>query len=482
MREAPARALIMPDAPAPAAAAPDDAAAPDAAAPDAAAPDAAAAMEETRLAALVESNLRGVGDARLRAHSDADLRRILERMVADAQAAAAVPDDTDALVEAILAQKRRVGEKTKKKEEKKTTTKAEPPSEGAASARWHSLARGLHRQCAAVQFVHLQEAELPVAVHAPVQLKICSFNALKMRLTDPGKFLDGSARPTDKNGLLADGLLLLQHWQALASIMAGFDVIVLQEIPGNEKLREERIMVFLTMLSKGTAEGREWTYVNSIPSCKAGGNKECHVAFVKSPLVIEKVHTWQSAGAAPSVLLDYAPLQILVSNPERPNFKLCLTSVHLPPAKPAERARQRDTQLNAILKGYWEEVRANWNLAHTRKGAKDAGKAKEEVVHVIAGDYNVFPGIVDVDAEKTEIERFSLTKRDFVCTIPETAATSSGGKSYDNLLIDSTSHKKYLPHGAVLKLVRQQNSAQSMIGLSDHNPVTLAIEFYEEVR
>ena len=455
-------------------------AAPDAPAADAPGADApAAAMEETRLAALVESNLYGIGDARLRAHSDADLRRLLERMVVDDKVAAAVPDDTDALVEAILTQKRCVDKK--KKKEAKTTTKT---GEDVATARWHSLARGLHRQCAAVQFVHLQDNELPVAVHAPVHLKICSFNALKMRLTDPGKFLDGSARPTDKNGLLIDGMLLLQHWQALASIMAGFDVIVLQEIPGNEKLREERIAVFSTMLANGTTEGHEWSCVHSVPSGKAGGHKECHVAFVKSPLVIEKVQTWQSAGVAPSVLLDYAPLQILVSNPERPNFKLCVTSVHMPPSKPAERARQRDTQLNAILKSYWDHVRAEWNLAHTRKGAKDAGKAKalEEVVHVIAGDFNVFPGIVDADAEGTEIERFKLTRNDFVCTIPESAATSVGGKNYDNLLVDATAHKKYLPHGAIMRLVKQQNSAQSKIGLSDHHPVTLTLEFFEEAR
>ncbi len=452
------------------------------AAPGAAAPG--AAMEETRLAALVESNLHGIGDARLRAHSDADLRRLLERMTVDAQVAASVPDDTDALVEAILAQKRSVDKKKKRESKTATTTKAAQTGEDVATARWRALARGLHRQCAAVQFVHVQDNDLPVAVHAPVQLKICSFNALKMRLTDPGKFLDGSARPTDKNGLLADGMLLLQHWQALASIMAGFDVVVMQEIPGNEKLREERIAVFSTMLANGTTEGREWSCVHSIPSGKAGGPKECHVAFVKSPLVIEKVQTWKSAGVAPSVLLDYAPLQILVANPERPNFKLCVTSVHLPPSKPAERARQRDAQLNALLKSYWEEVRANWNLAHTRKGAKDAGKAKalEEVVHVIAGDFNVFPGIVDADAEGTEIERFKLTRNDFVCTVPESAATSVGGKNYDNLLVDATAHKKYLPHGAVMRLVKPQNSAAGTIGLSDHSPVTLTIEFFEEAR
>ena len=429
-------------------------------------------MDETRISALIKSNLHGIGDVRLRKHSDAELRRLLCLMT-DTTLTMADDMTTDALVEAILAEKKRIDK------QKKGKTKAEKLR--TASALWNALAVGLHKQCAALQYVYTQDDDLPVVVAEPERLKICSFNALKLRLSDPGKFLDGTARPTDKNGLLTDGMVLLQHWQALASIMAGFDVVVMQEIPANEKLREERITVFLTMLSKGTAEGRTWTYVNSVPSGKAGGPKECHVAFVKSPLVIEKVHTWQSAGVAPSVLLDYAPLQILVSNPSRPNFKLCLTSVHLPPAKPAERARQRDTQLNAILKGYWDHMRAEWNLARTSKGAKDAGKAKEEVVHVIAGDYNVFPGIVDADAEGTEIERFSLTRNGFVCTVPESAATSVGKMNYDNLLIDTNTFKKYMPNGAVLKLVKQQNSAAGQIGLSDHNPVTLTIEFFEEV-
>ena len=444
-----------------------------AAVPEKAAEEAAGSgMGETQIGALVESNLRGIGDVRLRKHSDTDLRRLLCRMT-DTTVEAAEDLTTDALVEAILAEKKRVDKQTKGK------TKAEKVQ--TASALWHTLAVGLHRQCAALSYVYTQSDELPVVVAEPERLKICSFNALKLRLTDPGKYEDGSLRPSTKEGLLTDGMLLLQHWQALASIMAGFDVIVMQEIPGNEKLRQERIMVFLTMLTNGTAEGHTWSYVHSVPSGKAGGNKECHVAFVKSPLTIEKVYTWQSAGVAPSILLDYAPLQVLVSDPKRPNFKLCLTSVHLPPAKPPERARQRDTQLNAILKSYWAHVRAEWNLAHTRKGAKDAKKT-DEVVHVIAGDFNVFPGIVDADAEGTEIERFNLTRNDFVATIPETAATSSGKMNYDNLLLDATSHKKYLPHGAVLKLVKQQNSAAGQIGLSDHNPVMLTIEFFEEAR
>lgn len=436
----------------------------------------AEATEETQLDALVATNLHGLGSVRLRKFSDADLRSLLCLLAADCTPEAVNALDTDALVGALLAEKKRL-DKQKKGKGKDDKLKT-------ASALWHTLAVGLHKQCAALQYVHTQDTELPQPLQIPEQLKIVSFNALKLRLTDPAHYADGSARPTTKDGLLEDGLLLMQHWQALCSIMAGFDVIVMQEIPGNEKLREERIAIFLTMLSKGTAEGRSWTYVHSVPSGKAGGNKECHVAFVKSPLTVEKVQTWQSAGVAPAVLLDYAPLQVLLSDPDKPNFKICLTSVHLPPANPPERARQRDAQLGALLKNYWDHVRATFDLARTQKGAKDAGKskAKEQVFHVIAGDFNVFPGKVDTDAEKTEVERFPLDKNDFVFTIPETAATSSGGKNYDNILIDKSTYQRYMPHGAVMRLVKQQKSSSGIVGLSDHFPVVLTVEFFEETK
>ena len=434
----------------------------------------AEATEATQLDALVATNLHGLGSVRLRKFSDTDLRRLLCLLVADCTPEAVNALDTDALVEALLAEKKRL-DKQKKGKGKDDKLKT-------ASALWHTLAVGLHKQCAALQYVHTQDTELPQPLQIPEQLKIVSFNALKLRLTDPAHYADGSARPTTKDGLLEDGLLLMQHWQALCSIMAGFDVIVMQEIPGNEKLREERIAIFLTMLSKGTAEGRSWTHVHSIPSSKAGGNKECHVAFVKSPLVIDKVQTWQSAGVAPAVMLDYAPLQVLVSDPNKPDFKLCVTSVHLPPANPPERARQRDAQLSALLKNYWDHVRATFNLARTQKGAKDAGKAKEQVFHVIAGDFNVFPGLQHTDAEGTELERFPLDKSDFVFTIPETAATSSGGKNYDNLLVDKRTYQRYMPHGAVMRLVKQQKSSSGILGLSDHCPVVLTFEFFEETK
>ena len=75
---------------------------------------------------------------------------------------------TSALVEAILAEKKRVDK------QKKGKTKAERVS--AASTLWRTLAVGLHKQCAALSYVYTQDTELPVVVAEPERLKICSFN------------------------------------------------------------------------------------------------------------------------------------------------------------------------------------------------------------------------------------------------------------------------------------------------------------------
>ena len=85
-------------------------------------------------------------------------------------------------------------------------------------------------------------------------------------------------------GEATDGGVLLQHWQALAQIMGGFDVILMQEIPGEEKTREERIHLFLEMLAHGTEQGLKWSYVHSLPSGVGGlsstSNKEVRAEAV----------------------------------------------------------------------------------------------------------------------------------------------------------------------------------------------------------
>ena len=115
-------------------------------------------MDETRISELVESNLRGIGDVRLRKHSDASLRRVLCRMT-DTTLAMAENLATDALVEAILAEKKRVDK------QKKGKTKTEKLR--TASALWRTLAVGMHKQCAALAYVYTQDDDLPVVIAEP---------------------------------------------------------------------------------------------------------------------------------------------------------------------------------------------------------------------------------------------------------------------------------------------------------------------------
>ena len=86
------------------------------------------APEETQIDALVNSNLRGIGDVRLRKHSDADLRRLLCRMT-DTEAEAAEVLTTDALVEALLAEKKRVEKQKKGKKKMKQLGRVSIPQD-----------------------------------------------------------------------------------------------------------------------------------------------------------------------------------------------------------------------------------------------------------------------------------------------------------------------------------------------------------------
>ena len=439
--------------------------------------------------ALVETNLRGVADARLRKLSDTELRTLHARMRDKLGETAPPPVAEDAaadeLVPAILKMKKALAPSKEpapapaKEETEEENNAPEPTPEPTpeerlrqAADRWRSVAYGLNKQCAALSFVYTQDDDLPSPVLAPRRVKICSFNAYKLRLSDPKRKPDGT------EGEATDGGVLLQHWQALAQIMGGFDVILMQEIPGEKKTREERINLFLEMLSRGTEQGLRWSYVHSLPSGVGGlsstSNKEVHAAFVKQPLTIEQVDSWTEAD---TVVLDYSPLQLLISDPRGGppggTQEYLVTSVHLPPS---DRAKKRDDSLKAMLRDYPNRARAAFKVAVTDKGAKDARSNREHVIHCIVGDFNVFPGRED---KTTKEEVYGLTKAGFVATVPEEAATSSGLQNYDNILLDARTHERYLPSSSVMRLVKQQNSAAKQIGLSDHNPVVLTIEYPE---
>ena len=137
--------------------------------------------------------------------------------------------------------------------------------------------------------------------------------------------------------------------------MADFDVIVLQEVPGTEKVMNEKVETFAAMLEIATEEGQFWTAVSSQKSGKdgkvVGPGAEVHVCFVKSPVEFPSWNTLRKVGATE---LDYAPLQVELHDPRfaDPADQRLRGHERAPAAVEARRrARQPDRRAAAQLRG-----------------------------------------------------------------------------------------------------------------------------------
>lgn len=318
--------------------------------------------------------------------------------------------------------------------------------------------------------------ECLVKAHA---LRFCSFNAMKLKLSHPCKAADESDDDENTVGYKGTdkGEALTRKWMMLAAVMSSYDVIVMQEIPGKQKSCDTRMERFHDMLSLASDESWTWQALHSRPSGKDGKTEgtgaEVHVAFIKSPIELRGFGTLMKVGA---VALDYAPLQLHLYDPRFENEAdrgFVLTSVHLPPKG---RRQARDSQLGALLRNYaavdTSEYRLNLPFAPNKE-------TKRSPTHVIAGDFNVFPGSVDDDGT----EDYGMTAAGFVAKIPQNAATSAGGNHYDNFLVNRASDERLIIGGGILRLKPEAtaNSRQGEPGLSDHWPITLTVQEYAKV-
>ena len=279
-----------------------------------------------------------------------------------------------------------------------------------------------------------EDAEYAALFAQQAQLSIVAFNIRKLQAN-----IEGTA----------------PMFQALMKEMSEHDVIMLTEVPASDKAYRERVLWFLSVLNtlSGAVEKPVWTLAVSEPSNavslteervksdkpvspRSGGNKEIHVCFAKAPVVIKRNWTWKTITSSGSGL-DWAPLTVALdvshvkSMPEK---TMLLTMLHMPPAS---RERQRDVQLKAVIAGYAERARLEYGYPMTIKGAKDA--RKERAVHVLAGDFNVHPGVTE-DGTEDGKETYGLKAGGWAPALfgPLTA-TSSGGKAYDNILVDAES-------------------------------------------
>lgn len=306
------------------------------------------------------------------------------------------------------------------------------------------------------------------------RIRICSFNALKLRLGSANKNYHQSCDTQDTTEYegTRKGAELTQKWLTLAATMAGFDVILLQEVPGSEHVLKERMEHFAAMLQIATPASVEWTALPSEKSGKdgktVGPGAECHVCFVKSPITLKDWNTLKKAG---STQLDYAPLQVVLHDPrfaDPVDRDFVVTSVHMPPSP---RVDARNSQISALLRNYSALDTSEYRLQMPFGPNKETGTSP---VHVIAGDWNAFPGE----------EAFKMEACGFVNKIPKKAATTVGNRHYDNVLVNVHANERFLIGGGILQLKSavaatpsdaDGEQTQQPQQISDHWPVFVEI-------
>ena len=307
------------------------------------------------------------------------------------------------------------------------------------------------------------------------RIRVCSFNACKMRLGNANKAYTettngGGAKEEEEYEGTQKGAELAQKWITLAAIMADFDVIMLQEVPGTEKVMNDKVETFAAMLDIATEDGRYWTAVSSQKSGKGGKTvgpgAEVHVCFVKSPVQLKSWNTLRKVGATE---LDYAPLQVVVHD-ERFEAKadrdFVITSVHLPPSK---RQDARDTQIDALLRNYSASDTSEYRMQLPFGPSKEAGIAP---VHVVCGDFNAYPGEA----------KYHMESYGFVNKIPKNAATTSGKENFDNVLVNTHANENFLVGGGIMQLKDPHNAAMSQVGISDHFPIFVEVQEVQKTR
>lgn len=266
------------------------------------------------------------------------------------------------------------------------------------------------------------------------EIRVCSFNSLKLRLGRAG---------------------LGEHWIALYSLMATFDVVVVQELPAEARLKRQEDMLAngLKCLLESNSND-PWEMVVS-EAC-GPGNLEVHVMLVRSPIKVVKSVTHKTACGVP---LDHAPLSVKLYDERFRNEgdrTWIVTSVKLPLNT---RYKDRDVQLEALLKDYERSADMRLGTPFTEKGAKDAWQTT--VHHVICGDFNCNPG------EAAERHGFAPP------LLGEFVETPAGNQSYDNFLMSKLTANKFSIKAEVIELEILYVAGK---GVSDHSPILFRLK------
>jgi hypothetical protein len=82
--------------------------------------------------------------------------------------------------------------------------------------------------------------------------------------------------------------------------------------------------------------------------------------------------------------------------------------------------------------------------------------------HVVCGDFNAHPGQ-------------HASQHGWTTLLSKAVTTSSGGKAYDNFVVNADADQTFFAHSSVLVLAEVKNSRLGKPGLSDHDPIALTL-------
>lgn len=272
------------------------------------------------------------------------------------------------------------------------------------------------------------EVTEPPVFRERIEIRIVTLNALKLRVdTAPQK----------------------AAWQKLFRALADEDAIVLQEIPAGKELFHRRTSFALEALNTHTTVGR-WAMLASEPGGASAADRcmECHVLLYQTRAV--EVVRATTLHLISNLRMCHAPLVVHLRSGDQ---DLVVASVHLPPDTTKRRADKR-AQLQLLLKQYAVDGSLRFDLPFTNKGARDA--KRPFVTHVFVGDWN---------SEPAELQAAGAG---FEPLLRGAVPTTSGGKSYDNVLLNRDALEHWSTSLEILELTKTANFARGVDGVSDH--------------
>lgn len=368
--------------------------------------------ESEEAACILNQHLWGFGEKRLNRLSDGVLKHLCAALLTE------VPESREEQVRQLLVAKKRLPVPVKS-----TTpviqTESEPLIETSSPSSDSTQ--------------HVEKA----AFHDLIKFRVVTLNALKLRVEQKD---------------------LVQPWTRVLHALADEHVVILQEVPANEKLLKSRVTFALEKLNeKRSTDNSTWHYVVSEPSGSSGADrsKEVHVVFYRHPVRFIAKKTLHKLGA---VDISHAPLVVQF---EFQNMKFLITSVHLPPDSSTKRAL-RKLQLKSLLDNYEKDSSIRYFLPLTSKGSRDAGL--KEVTHILAGDFNTNPK-----------ELISACGTRFQPLLRGALPTTVGNRAFDNVLLNADALNSWSTAVEILHLKQAANFRKALNGVSDHAVVKIVL-------